>query len=98
MMRFGGNGGFGHMRGGGMMGNGFGLAGHILGALVLVALLTLIVIILIRVIKNKNSFLFHHKGHPQLLDNALEILNVRYAKGEISDEEYLKKKTEITKT
>jgi uncharacterized membrane protein len=40
-----------------------------------------------------------HEGHEadESMDSALKILNERYAKGEINDEEYTRRKSELKK-
>ena len=54
-------------------------------------------IFIIRLIRHKGCGLnYQGYGHIQT-GKAIEILNERYAKGEVSDEEYQKIKTEITK-
>jgi len=83
-------GAFGH----GMMGG-----GGIIGLFGMLIFLVLFVILIMTLIK-----MFHHgAGHldkKQAVDfssNALLILNERYARGEISDEEYVRMKVELKK-
>lgn len=91
MMRFG-MGNFNGMRGGLQGMHLFGL----LIALVVLALIVLGIIALIRYLHNSNT-----RANPPLLQtttsNALNILDERYARGEIDDQEYASKKTELKK-
>jgi putative membrane protein len=75
----------------------FGLVPAIIGALFMLALLTLTIIIIIKVLRHKHHGFSGRTNSNSHIDNALAILNERYAKSEISDEEYQKKKSEITK-
>lgn len=93
-MRF--NNGFG--QGQGFMMHGFGILPAIIGSLFMLALLTLTIVIIIKVIRHKHHGFYNRINSNGPIDNALAILNERYAKSEISDEEYQKKKFEITKT
>lgn len=89
--RFGGGRGFGEC--------GFGMLPHIIGMIVAVVILVLIVIFIVKMIKNKGGLFQYHKVDDKRIGgNALEILNERYAKGEIGEEEYQKIKAEILKT
>jgi putative membrane protein len=99
--------GYGRFAGGrGFVGHGFGMLPHILGMIVGLVILVLFIILIVKIIRHKDGiFLFHH-NHGQnitgntnvnITGNALGILNERYAKGEIGDEEYQKIKAEITK-
>lgn len=71
----------------GMMGYGWGW----LMMLGVVALTVLGIMALIRYIHNSNRQVYQ-PGHS----SALDILNERYAKGEIGEEEYNKKKSQIS--
>lgn len=68
--------------------------------LLLAALITLAVIIIVKVLKSPRhikpnmNFGFHP---PRPNENIIAILNERYAKGEITQEEYLKMKDDIFK-
>jgi putative membrane protein len=88
--------------GAGMPGSGIGIIACIIGFILFVAFVTLLVVLIVKVVKNRGHMAQHmndmahgsHQGRPSA---ALDILNDRYAKGEIGDEEYQKKKAEITK-
>jgi Predicted membrane protein len=74
---------------------GFGMMSVGLGWLMMLGITALVVlgiIALIRYIKNSNN---NHIASGN--SNALSILNERYAKGEISSEEYFRMKAEIQK-
>ncbi|WP_348980970.1 SHOCT domain-containing protein [Desulfosporosinus sp. BG] len=43
--------------------------------------------------KTRGSCCINHQSHS---DSALDILNERYARGEINSEEYLERKRELT--
>lgn len=70
----------------GMMGYGWGWL-MMLGTIVLIVLG---VVVLVRYLQRSN-----HTGIHSVHSNAIDILNEKYAKGEITDEEYRKKKAEI---
>ena len=76
--------------GNGMMG---GIAG-ILMFMVMLFFLVLVVFGFIALMKNTRS---HHMHDTPQEDNAMKILNERYAMGEVSDEEYNKRKIELKK-
>lgn len=77
----------------GFMGSGAGITAHIVGIILLIAF----VIFIIKMFRYK-SFMHTHQTDPHnFTGNALQILNERYAKGEIDDEEYQRKKAEISK-
>lgn len=84
MMRYGfGNGGFGMMGGSG-------------GLLVMLLILTLVIVGFIVLVKYSQV---SHNTPYQAKDNAsLNILNDRYARGEINDVEYALKKSKLTKS
>nr|WP_320026287.1 SHOCT domain-containing protein [uncultured Acetobacterium sp.] len=86
--------GFGHMAG---IHHGFGLMGMVGGVIMfMVLLIVLIVVAIVWFSKNGNQSAQGNSNRP-LADRSLEILNERYASGEISDEEYSKKKLELRK-
>lgn len=60
----------------------------IFGILIAFLLIALIVIALFKILKSDT-------GSKKMENEALEILNQRYAKGEISEDEYLQKKKNI---
>jgi putative membrane protein len=76
-----------------MMGYGYGIMalGLILG-LGTLAVIVFGLTLLLRFFRQPHQ---HFMGGPA--QNALDILNSRYAKGEISDEEYRAKKAELMK-
>ncbi|MDP4094800.1 MAG: SHOCT domain-containing protein [Bacillota bacterium] len=82
----------------GFMGNGMGLVASILACVFFIAVMILLTVIIVKLLRSKGRGPMHFSGHDnRYYGNALEILNERYAKGEISDEEYQKKKAEIMK-
>lgn len=69
-----------------MMGYGYGMMGGF--GIIPLILIGLIIYAVIRLSQSS-----HKKSSSQIdVNNALDILNQRYANGEISDEEYAKKK------
>ena len=73
----------------GMM-DGFGIYGIIFAVIKL--LFWLVVIILIYKAVKKMNIKDFYKGSIDVKDNSLQILKERYAKGEISEEEYKRMK------
>lgn len=69
-----------------MMGYGYGMMGGF-GMIIPLILLVLIIYAVVKLSQN-NHKTYNQKG----LNDALDILNQRYARGEISEEEYNKKK------
>jgi putative membrane protein len=72
--------------------NGFG-CGNFFGGGIMMWIFFVIIIGLIVYSFKKDG----NKSRPFQSDSALEILNKRYARGEINDEEYNRMKTEIEK-
>lgn len=73
-----------------------------IGGLILVALIILVVYLLMRSYKNQNQegysgYTRSSGPDPDPASRALAILAERYAKGEISDEEFRQKKSELLK-
>jgi len=93
MMRYEGFGGFGHM----------GLFGGVIMlfiALAVIGLLIYLVVLLSRSAKSHSAISSNSVGqipNPQNLNNALSILSERYARGEVDDEEYARKKEALIK-
>lgn len=76
-----------------MMGYGYGMMGYGWGWLMMIgiaALTILGIVALVRYIQQSGK-----SNYPAAGNSALNILNERYAKGEITEEEYKSKKTEI---
>ncbi|AGY75658.1 MULTISPECIES: SHOCT domain-containing protein [Clostridium] len=71
----------------GMMGYGWGL----LMMICMIALTTLAAVALIRYLHQSSK----PNNQPSGNNNALNILNERYARGELTEEEYRNKKTQI---
>jgi putative membrane protein len=86
----------------GMMGGGLRLLFCVFGFLVFIAVITVVVLLVVKLLGHK-SHLGLHSGnnvpgnYSIYVGKALEILNERYAKGEVDDEEYARKKAELTK-
>lgn len=70
-----------------MMGYGYGMMGGF-GMIIPLILVGLIIYAAVRLSQGGNKSNSNQRGR----DDALEILNQRFAKGEISEEEYAKKK------
>ncbi len=67
--------------------NPFGSVFHILG----IVLAVLVIIFLLKALRGRNRLHFHGMGS----DGAINILREKYAKGEISKEEYESKKKDL---
>ncbi|WP_414151260.1 SHOCT domain-containing protein [Acetobacterium carbinolicum] len=78
------------------MHNGFGMMGIIGGVSMFMILLVVLVVVAI-VWFSKNGSTQNNEFKYQTTDRSLEILNERYASGEIADAEYSKKKMELRK-
>lgn len=77
--------------------HGFGLMGMAGGGIMFMLLLiVLIVVAIVWFSKNGNHHSPSYTNQPPA-DRSLEILNERYALGEIDDDEYSKKKLELRK-
>jgi len=77
--------------------HGFGLIGMAGGAIMfMILLVVLIVVVIVWFSKNGNQTTHRFSNQP-IVDRSLEILNERYALGEIDDEEYSRKKLELRK-
>ena len=80
---------------------GFGGGAMLFGGLIFLALLVVGIIVAVRLLRSKHvgtNSSFHNTDHSfQNVDSAMRILNERYAKGEIPDEEYVTKKAELRK-
>ena len=87
---------YGFFPGPGMM-SGFLFIPVILGGLFMLAIFTLTIIAIVKVLKHRHSG-YRPNGNNFVDNSALSILNERYARGEIGDEEYQKKKAEIMKS
>jgi putative membrane protein len=90
---------------GGMMGGGFSWIGMIIGGLFSLAFLVLFVLLIVWLVRmakrshnpaNFSGYNPHAATPGQDAASALRILNERYAHGEISEEEYLKMKKNLT--
>ena len=75
-----------------MMRYGFGFfgGGFWLWCIMGILLITAIVLLIVSLVRHSRRRPFDHE--PPAFMNALNILNERYARGEISDEEYARKK------
>lgn len=74
-----------------MMGWGYGMMGGWFGMLIPIILIAVIIYAVVR--SSGNS----HQSDKTSLNNSLDILNERFARGEIDEEEYLRKKEMIIK-
>lgn len=72
---------------------GYGMMGY--GMLMMAVMGIIAVLVIVALVKYIQRSSRGHTSSNLNINNALSILNERYAKGEISDEEYQKKKTEI---
>jgi putative membrane protein len=70
-----------------MMGYGYGMMGGF-GFIIPLLLIGLIIYAVVKLLPGGNRNYSNHRTE----NDALDILNQRYAKGEISEEEYVKKK------
>ena len=74
-----------------MMGWSYGMMGGWFGMIIPLILIAVIVYTVIRLSGH------NHIGYGRSYDNSLDILNERFARGEISEEEYKQKKALIMK-
>jgi putative membrane protein len=79
--------------------SGIGWIGAILMGLVVLVVIALIVFLVVRLSHGSARSGMNHvvSQHPDSSAHALDILSERYAKGELNDEEYAKKKAELRK-
>lgn len=75
-----------------MMGGG---PGGIIMAVIGILLIVLIIFIIVHIARNRQSHFEHKQDSVMQESAALKILNERYAKGEINDEEYKAKKANL---
>lgn len=92
--RFGGYADYGYSR---MMGN-FGWGGVIVGCLMMILFIVLIVMLIRMLVRRGHyhggSYMGNHNA-PVGSDSALEIVKLRYAKGEITKEEFDRLKNDL---
>jgi putative membrane protein len=79
------------------MHHGFGMMGMAGGMIMFMILLVVLVVVTIVWFSKNGSHKVNESQYRPTTDRSLEILNERYALGEIADEEYNKKKMEIKK-
>lgn len=79
-----------------MMGYTSGWIFMFIGGLIVIGIIVLIIYALVRAANTSGSSASHEVPYDST-SRALTILAERYAKGEISDEEYKQKKSEIMK-
>lgn len=84
-----------------MMGYGYGYGWVLMlvGGLIVIAIIAVVIYLLIRAINisGKSSSSTQHEMQTANTSRALAVLAERYARGEITDEEYKQKKSEITR-
>ena len=85
------------MMGYGYGGYGNGMMGGIAGIFMFLVMLFFLVLVVFGFIVLMKNTRGHHMNDTTQDDNAMKILNERYAMGEVSDEEYNKRKTELKK-
>lgn len=77
-----------------MMGYGYGMMGYGWGWFMMIGVVVLTVLGIVALI---NYLQISSKISGRSINNALNILNERYARGEITEEEYNQKKTQLKK-
>lgn len=75
-----------------MMGYGYGMMGYGWGWFMMIGVVVLTVLGIVALI---NYLHISSKPNGRYDNNALNILNERYARGEITEEEYNQKKTQL---
>lgn len=80
-----------------MMGFGYRFMAMGICSLVILAVLVLIIVGIIALVRYLRSLSHLHQAPSPGINTALQILNERYARSEISDEEYRTKRSEIEK-
>jgi putative membrane protein len=81
--------------------NGIGFMGMVLSYVFFGLIIALIVTVIIRLIRRAGNHYDHHHGYhhdhynSEDKNNALDILKVRYAKGEITKEQYESMKKDL---
>lgn len=82
-------------------GNGWGAAGGALMAVVMLAVLALIIVGIVLLVRGLTRHDYSQPGPPQgtppapRSSNALQVLEERYARGEIQREEFLQRKQDL---
>lgn len=74
--------------------NGYGMMNSFASAMVAIGIIVIVLILIIGVIV---FAVVRSKKIPMAQEKSLEILGIRYARGEIDEEEYNRKKTELRK-
>ncbi len=88
--------GYGPGSGYGMMGGGFGYGPGPIGMIIWVVILIAVVVAIVWLVRSLGTAGHHHPPPGPRRSPGLDVLEERYAKGEIQREEYLEKKKDIT--
>lgn len=82
-----------------MMGYGYGWIFMLVGGLIVIGIIALIIYALVRATNasGRSGSSAPHETQNESASRALAVLAERYARGEITDEEYKQKKVEITR-